>query len=386
MTRPIGNPASSKKSRPDPPTFTVTPVAGAGFNAAGATINFTPPAFDGKMPITSYSVTSSGGQTGSSASTVVNITGLSGGTSYTFTGNAANVIGPSSTAGPSPAIIPVTVPSTPTANFGQFNATVPYGDPPQLAIGWINSQSGGSAITDYEYSTNLGVAWRSLGVTGSPALVTVQSNTSPFITGTDYGFILRSRNAVGPSNFSISPTAYTARTVPQAAQSAVLTRISNTVARLTWTAGNNGGNPITSLLINSEPAANAPGLSYTTTDVDGTIDVTGPYVLNQSYRFLLYLTSAAGTSLVTASNYIVLNPSVAPNFVAPNFPNFVTPNFPNFVTPNFPNFVTPNFPNFVTPNFPNFVTPNFTAPCNCFCPDCLCPPILPACCGGVGYC
>jgi hypothetical protein len=401
MTRPIGNPASSKKSVPDTPTFTATANnANRPFNNGSVNITFTPPAFDGKLPVTSYRINSSDSQVLSSSTVNIQVNGLVGGSSYTFTGNALNLVGPSLPT-PSTSPIPVsTVPSTPTMNSGQFSSTIPFGNSPQFVSGWTNSNAGGSSILRYEYSSDGSTNWRSFGVAASPGSTTVQSNGLNFVAGTDYSFLIRAVNANGASLPSTTGVSYRAATVPQAPLSVTATRVSNTVARLTWTAGGTGGSPLTTILINCTPNANVPGLSYTTTDVDGTIDVTGPYVLNQGYTFTINVSNAFGTSLGTTSNSVTLNPSVAPNFVAPNFPNFVTPNFPNFVTPNFPNFVTPNFPNFVTPNFPNFVTPNFpnfvapnfpnfVAPnftfCDCFCPTCTgCP--LPPCCGGQGFC
>jgi hypothetical protein len=359
MTRPIGNPASSKKSAPDAPSFGSITANNTNrpFNNARVDIVFNPPAFDGKLPISSYNATSSGAQTGSSSTTSVSITGLVGGSPYTFTGSASNIIGPSPTVGPSSAVTPSTVPSPPTMNAGNFSATIPFGNPPQFVAGWINSQTGGSSITGYEYSSNAFANWRSFGVTGSPAATTLQSTGVNFVPGTSYLFYIRAVNANGPSGESTTGVSYLAATVPQQPTITSVTRISNTVARIAWTAGNNGGSPLTNILVTTSPNASP---SYVNTDVDGSVDITGTYIGGQSYTFQIYATSFYGTSLPsTASAGLVVNTSVTPNFVAPNFPNFVSPNFPNFVSPNFPNFVSPNFPNFVSPNFPNFVSPNF---------------------------
>jgi hypothetical protein len=247
-------------------------------------------------------------------------------------------------------------------NAGNFSANIPYGNAPQFVAGWINSQTGGSSITGYEYSSNAFANWRSFGVTASPAATTLQSTGVNFVPGTSYLFYIRAVNANGSSNASTTGVSYLAATVPQQPTINSVTRISNTVARIAWTAGNNGGSPLTNILVTTSPNASP---SYVNTDVDGSVDITGSYVGGQSYTFQIYATSIYGTSLPsTASAGLIVNTSVSPNFVAPNFPNFVAPNFPNFVAPNFvapnfPNFVAPNFPNFVAPNFPNFVAPNF---------------------------
>jgi chitinase len=101
----------------------VTAVAGAG----SATVSFTPPASDGGDPVTSYTVTASpGGATVSGASSPLTVTGLTAGTSYTFTVTATNPEGTSSASAPSNAVVPtagsgfaISIPTLPTANPGQ---------------------------------------------------------------------------------------------------------------------------------------------------------------------------------------------------------------------------------------------------------------------------
>src|SRR5207247_324570 len=86
--------------------------------------SWTAPAADGGSPITSYTATSSGGQTATVAApaTSANVTGLANGTAYTFTVVATNAVGtgpasspsaPVTPTGPPPPPPPATAPGTP---------------------------------------------------------------------------------------------------------------------------------------------------------------------------------------------------------------------------------------------------------------------------------
>jgi hypothetical protein len=406
MTRPIGNPASSKKSVPDAPAFPGLSNNGTGraFNNGRVDVILNS-AFDGKLPITEYVVTPSPATTPptfSSATSSVTVTNLLSATPYSFSAVAINGVGPSASSSTLPTTVtPTTVPQIPSSVTGIGTRFIAFGSPPAASLTIVNGANGGSVLTNTEYSTNGGTNYLATGGTGGGlSVVSKQSNNTDFVAGGSYSFLVRTVNANGSGqSFNVSPVQV--GTVPQAPTITGVTRVSNTQVSIAFNPNSNGGFTLSSVTFASSPSV---GLSWTSSTTSP-ITVTGSFVLNQSYTFTMTSTNYAGTSLSSsASAGLVVNVSVAPNFVAPNFPNFVTPNFPNFVTPNFPNFVTPNFPNFVTPNFPNFVVPNFvapsftptpnfpnfvapnfTAPCNCFCPTCTgCS--LPPCCGGQGFC
>jgi hypothetical protein len=78
---------------------------------AQATVSFTAPASNGGMPITSYTVTASpGGATVGGSASPITVTGLTNGTSYTFTVTASNVAG----TGPSSSMSNAVMPAAPT--------------------------------------------------------------------------------------------------------------------------------------------------------------------------------------------------------------------------------------------------------------------------------
>jgi hypothetical protein len=69
-------------------------------------VAFIPPVQNGGSSITSYTVTSSGGQTATGASSPIVVTGLTTGTSYTFTVTATNALGTSISSGTSNSATP----------------------------------------------------------------------------------------------------------------------------------------------------------------------------------------------------------------------------------------------------------------------------------------
>jgi hypothetical protein len=91
------------------PTTPAAPQAIAG--PAEATVSFDAPP-DGGSPITQYKVTASpGGQTATGSGSPITVTGLTPGTSYTFTLSATNAAGESPQSPASNAVTPTTPPS-----------------------------------------------------------------------------------------------------------------------------------------------------------------------------------------------------------------------------------------------------------------------------------
>jgi len=106
----------------------------------------------GTTATTAYTVTSSpGGFTCTTASTSCAVTGLTNGTSYTFTVVATNSAGNSSASIASSGIVPIALPAPTINSITAGNA--------QLSVAFTAGSQTGSAITTYQYSTDGGLNW-----------------------------------------------------------------------------------------------------------------------------------------------------------------------------------------------------------------------------------
>ncbi|MFO0743521.1 MAG: fibronectin type III domain-containing protein [Candidatus Paceibacterota bacterium] len=112
------------------------------------------------------------------------MTGLSNGSSYTFTVTATNIVGTSSSSTISAPITPATVPDAPTigsVTAGNGQATVTFTPP---------VSNGGSSITYYTVTSSGGQT-----ATGGSSPITVLGLNN----GTTYTFTVTATNAVGTS-------------------------------------------------------------------------------------------------------------------------------------------------------------------------------------------
>ena len=175
---------------PDAPT-TVTATAAD----SGATVSFTAPSSNGGSTITSYTATATSTtdthtiSVTQSGSGDITVTGLTNGTSYTFTVTATNAIGTSLASAASNSVVPATtIPDAPTigtAVAGNAQATVPFTAP---------SSNGGSDITSYTATSSPGGITGTISQSGSGD-ITVTGLTN----GTSYTFTVTATNAIGTS-------------------------------------------------------------------------------------------------------------------------------------------------------------------------------------------
>ena len=175
---------------PDAPT-SITATA----SNTAATVSWTAPASDGGSAITSYIVTSSGGQTCTTADGATlscRVTGLTNGTGYTFTVVAVNVVGNSLSSSASSSVTPAQVPSAPTLGTATVsNATT-------VSIPYTAGTNNGSVITSYVVSSSPSI---SLNVSGAISPLTV---TGSFVQGQAYTFSVSAVNAIGTGSAATS--------------------------------------------------------------------------------------------------------------------------------------------------------------------------------------
>ena len=194
----------SQPTQPGAPTG-VTATAG---NAA-ATVQWTVPG-DGGSPITGYTVTPYVGGIAQPATqvaapaTTATVSGLTNGTTYTFTVTATNAVGTGPASAPSNAVTP----SAPTPPGAPTGVTATAGSA-AATVQWTAPSDGGSPITGYTVTPYVGgIAQPATQVAAPATTATVGGLTN----GTTYTFTVTATNALGtgpesaPSN-AVTPAA-----------------------------------------------------------------------------------------------------------------------------------------------------------------------------------
>ncbi|MEO8470197.1 MAG: fibronectin type III domain-containing protein, partial [Chloroflexota bacterium] len=163
---------------------------------ASAFVSWTAPPDMGGSPITGYTAKSSPGNKTCSTVGVLNctVTGLTNGTSYTFTVTATNGLGTGSPSSPSNAVTPATVPGAPTGAVGQSRdggAQISWAAP---------SSNGGKPITGYMVTSSPG--GHTCATTGGLSCL-----VGGLTNDTSYTFTVKATNAIGtgPASSASSP-------------------------------------------------------------------------------------------------------------------------------------------------------------------------------------
>ncbi|WP_270886707.1 DUF4082 domain-containing protein [Pedococcus sp. 5OH_020] len=300
--------ASSNSVTPTAPTAPAAPTGVAATAGDGsAAVSWTAPA-NGGSAVTSYTVTPFIGATAQSPSTVTGsppattttVTGLTNGTSYTFTVSATNAVGTGPASSPSSAVTPTgpTAPAAPTA------VTATAGDS-SAVVGWTAPSNGGSPITSYTVTPYVGAAAQTpTTVTGSPPVTT--TTVAGLTNGTAYTFTVSATNAVGAGPESAASSAVTPApaTVP-AAPSGVTATAGDGSAVVSWTAPANGGSPITGYTVTPFVGT----VAQTTSAVSGSPPATSTTVTGLTngtdYTFTVSATNAVGTGPASGASATV---------------------------------------------------------------------------------
>jgi hypothetical protein len=176
---------------------TATDVGSArAYNNGRADVAFTAPSDNGSA-ILDYTVTSSpGGYTATGTTSPISVTGLQSSTAYTFTIKARNANGSSIASSASNSITATTVPATP----GAPSASSPNAN--QDVISWSAPADGGSAITNYHWTSSDGKS----GDTGTGTSATVAQEAGTAQTYNVYATNVNGNSGISSNSGSVTTT------------------------------------------------------------------------------------------------------------------------------------------------------------------------------------
>jgi hypothetical protein len=278
--------AVTPRTVPDPPTG----VSAVPKNAS-ATVSWTAPAFNGGSAITGYTVTASPGgasvSVGSSARSAT-VTGLTNGTSYTFTVRASNIAGLGAPSAPSSAVTPRNVPSAPT----NVVATAGIGS---ASVTWVAPTSnGGSPITSYTVISNTGGFSKTVDAS---MLSTTITGLTP---GVSYKFQVYATNVAGNGTRSTLSNAVVP-TGPPGAPGGVAAAAGNGSATITWTAAAPNGSAVASYVVTA-----FPGGQTTTVSGSSLAGVVIGLTNGTNYTFKVVATNAIGPGPASSASNVVV--------------------------------------------------------------------------------
>jgi len=235
--------------------------------------------------VTQYVATASPGGATCSTNGALNctVTGLTNGTSYTFTVTATNSIGTSAASTASSAVVPAGTPATPAAPTGSPNDG-------GAVVSWTAPSGNGAAITGYDVqsSADNGTTW-STGLASALTSTATQATFTGLTNGTAYVFRVAAINSVGEGTMSPKSAAVTPAAGASApgAPTGLQTTRGDTQVSVSWTApADDGGSaitgyrvewssdsgatwsqPLASALTSTTPAATVTGLTNGTSYV-----------------------------------------------------------------------------------------------------------------------
>ncbi len=295
----IGQGSSSTTTSATPATVPDAPTIGTATAGNGqVSVAFSSPS-NGGSTITGYTVTSSpGGFTGTGATSPIIVSGLTNGTSYTFTVTATNAIGTGSASGASNSATPAAPPGIPTA----VSATA---DNAQVSLSWsAPASNGGSAVTDYVIEYKLATEPTVWSVFSDTVSTSTTGTVTGLTNGLSYDFRISAVNTAGQGSPSTPAVSSTPRTVPDQPTITSVTRGNGEVTVNFSAPSFNGGSAITEYTVTSTPS----GITQTGSSSPITI---GGLTNGTPYTFTVKATNVAGTGTDSSSSSSV-TPATTP--------------------------------------------------------------------------
>jgi hypothetical protein len=273
------------------PTFTSAPGIPTGVSVAGgngqATVSFTPGSSGGSTTL-SFTVTASpSGIAATGTSSPIIVTGLTNGTSYTFTVTASNgLAGTTAVSATSSSVTPATsatVPTSVVATAGSGQATVSFVEPSTVSPTGYTVTATPTSGTTAPVTTPAGF--------GSPIVVQGLTNS------VTYTFTVAVTNSGLPSAVSnaVTPSASLA-TAPSSPNCCSFVDAGDRMGILAFDAPSNGGSPITGYTaICTYSVVQGVTLSFSVSGTTPTLVISG-LTNGTTYRCGLTATNAVGTS------------------------------------------------------------------------------------------
>ena len=267
-------------------TIAVLALPGAATNVAAtagdtsASVSWTAASGNGST-VTGYMVTSSpGGLTCTTANTSCSVTGLTNGTSYSFTVVATNANGDGTASGASNGVMPSGHPGAAS------NVAAAAGDT-SVSVSWTAASGNGSTVTGYTVTSSPG-GWTCTTATTSCSVTGLTNATS-------YTFTVVAINYVGAGSSSLPSNSVTPATVPGAPTNVGGTSNGNASSVVSWSAPTStGGSAIIGYTVTATDATNPVRGGQSVSGSTSPITVTGLTNADR-YSFTVVATNSVGS-------------------------------------------------------------------------------------------